>query len=309
MRIGIIDFGTNTLRLSIFETEEKNFNIIYDNAIYSRVVENTSGGSLSQEGIERIIEAVEEHQLACRHFRCDRTECFSTASLRYIDNAAEVLEQVEFRTGIKIRMLCGTEEAECDFLALSSVCPAESGTGCDLGGGSLQVFTFGGGKPEKSASFPLGSSRVAKAHVSGNIPTGSETAAIFDEVFLSLKKEDFRPLGETLYAMGGTAKNLKKLNEKVFPDNSEITLAKLKTMLDVISAQPEEALELFSDISTERAKTLAPGIAVLAGLMDYMGCEKIEIFSVGVREGFLMKILNEPPENGKDVLSYILENI
>ena len=91
MRIGIIDFGTNTLRLDIFETEDKEYRSIYDFAIYSKIVENTVGTSLSQDGIEHIIQAIEEHQQACRHYRCDRTECFSTASLRYIDNAADVL--------------------------------------------------------------------------------------------------------------------------------------------------------------------------------------------------------------------------
>ena len=33
MRIGIIDFGTNTLRLDIFETEDKEYRSIYDFAI------------------------------------------------------------------------------------------------------------------------------------------------------------------------------------------------------------------------------------------------------------------------------------
>ena len=87
MRIGIIDFGTNTLRLDIFETEDESYRLVYDNAIFSGIVENTVGSSLSQDGIEHIIQSIEEHQAVCRHYRCDRVECFSTASLRYIDNA------------------------------------------------------------------------------------------------------------------------------------------------------------------------------------------------------------------------------
>ena len=58
MRIGIIDFGTNTLRLDIFETEDKEYRSIYDFAIYSKIVENTVGTSLSQDGIELCAEAV-----------------------------------------------------------------------------------------------------------------------------------------------------------------------------------------------------------------------------------------------------------
>ena len=58
MRIGIIDFGTNTLRLDIFETEEGAYRSIYDNAIFSRIIENTEGASLSQDGIEHVIQAI-----------------------------------------------------------------------------------------------------------------------------------------------------------------------------------------------------------------------------------------------------------
>ena len=107
MRIGIIDFGTNTIRLDIFEVDGKNYSIIFDNAIFSHIVENTIGSSLSQDGIEYVIQAIEEQQAACRHYRCDRIECFSTASLRYIDNAADVIDQVAFRSGINIKMISG----------------------------------------------------------------------------------------------------------------------------------------------------------------------------------------------------------
>ena len=34
MRIGIIDFGTNTIRLDIFEVDEKNYSIIFSNMFF-----------------------------------------------------------------------------------------------------------------------------------------------------------------------------------------------------------------------------------------------------------------------------------
>ena len=43
---------------------------------------------------------------------------------------------------MKIKMISGDEEADYDYLALKSVVDVSSGIGCDLGGGSLQVFTF-----------------------------------------------------------------------------------------------------------------------------------------------------------------------
>lgn len=309
MRIGIIDFGTNTLRLNIFETEDREYRSIYDFAIYSKIVENTVGTSLSQDGIEHIIQAIEEHQQACRHYRCDRVECFSTASLRYVDNAEDVLEQVEFRTGIKIKMISGDEEANCDYLAIKSVTDEESGIGCDLGGGSIQVFVYDENGPQKSKSFPLGSSRTAKRFVKGEIPTAKEIEAIKTCVHDSLSESGFSSVGGTLFAMGGTAKAIRKLYNATIKKSDEITLSDTNLMIQLLTEKPEEASELIADIAPNRKRTLVPGMAVLAGVMEKMGCDKMKIYSVGVREGFMESILNDDSKPEPSLLDIILGSI
>ena len=309
MRIGIIDFGTNTLRLDIFETEEKEYRSIYDFAIYSKIVENTVGTSLSQDGIEHIIQAIEEHQQACRHYRCDRVECFSTASLRYIDNAVDVLEQVEFRTGMKIRMISGDEEATYDYLALKSVVDVPFGVGCDLGGGSLQVFTFNEEGPVLSASYPLGSSRTAKNFSKGPIPTMDEISAIKKCVKDSLSETGFKIAGGTLFAMGGTAKAIKALYNATIEKGDKLSLKNVNIMLKLLSESPEEAVELISSVAAKRTRTLVPGLAVLSGVMETFGCDGMKIYSVGVREGFMESILNDDSKPEPSILDFILGSI
>lgn len=309
MRIGIIDFGTNTLRLDIFETEDNGYRCVFDYAIFSKIVENTTENSLSQDGIEHIIQSIEEHQSICRHYRCERVECFSTASLRYIDNADSVLEQVEFRTGIHIRCISGDEEAHYDFLALKSVCDDKTGVGCDLGGGSIQVFTFNETGPIKSASFPLGSSRVAKEFSSGDIPTAEEIAAIEKKIGHALAESGFTTGQTRLLAMGGTAKAAAKLRKRALQKEGAFLFSELSTMLSVLSAEPVETQELLSDIEPKRIRTLVPGMAVLSGVMRFFGCEEMEIYSVGVREGFLESLLNGGEPASPDILDVILGSI
>ncbi len=307
LRIGIIDFGTNTLRLNIFEADDGERHILYDGVVYSRVVENTVGLRLSQDGIERIVEGVEEHANVCRHYRCDRVECFSTASLRGLENADDVVEQVAFRTGISIRRISGDEEATYDYLALRRASGVESGVGCDLGGGSIQVFLFGKDGPVKSASFPLGSSRTAKAHVAKDFPTAEEIAVIRDEITAALKKEGYPRVGGPLFAMGGTAKaSLKLYRRALRKEGGAIPLREMEGMLRALAAEPEESLELLADLAPGRERTLAPGMATLIGAADYLGCETIAVFDAGVRDGFLESLLKEGPPPAGDILSSIL---
>ncbi len=306
MRIGLIDFGTNTLRLNIFETHEDKYFSIYDFAIYSKIVENTVGTSLSQDGIEHIVQAIEEHQQACRHYRCDRIECFSTASLRYIDNAAEVLDQVEFRSGIKIKMITGDEEARYDYLALKSVSDEKHGVGCDLGGGSLQVFTYGEYGPNNSASFPLGSSRTAARFCRNPIPTIDEIAKIKENVGEYLSDENFEPSGKTLFAMGGTAKSVMALCNRLDTEGNVISLKGLNKVMKSFAQNPEKALEIIKEVAPNRVRTLLPGMAVLSGVMEFLKCEEMSVHSVGVREGFMESILNDKIEPTPSILELIL---
>lgn len=306
LRIGIIDFGTNTLRLNIFEFEDRDYRMVYDNVIPSRIVENTVGTSLSQDGIEHVIQAIEEHQAVCRHYRCDRIECFSTASLRYIDNAESVIEQVNFRSGIDIRMISGDEEAEYDYLALRSVIDEKSGFGTDLGGGSFQSFVFDENGPVMSASFPLGSSRVYRNFVSGSIPTGEEAVKIRETVFGSLSEKGFAPSGGTLYAMGGTAKAIESLFANVLHKEGPIKRGDLEGLLRATMESPDESMELFEEILPTRKTTITPGMILFLSIMEYMDLSEMKVFTVGVREGFLEAVIEGKIEKPQSPLDYIL---
>lgn len=306
MRIGIIDFGTNTLRLNIFEYDESGYKMVYDNVIYSKIVENTVDNSLSQDGIEHIIQSIEEHQAVCRHYRCDRIECFSTASLRYINNANSVIDQVNFRSGIDIRMISGEEEALYDYLALKSVNYIDNGVGVDLGGGSFQCFVFDKNGPIKSESFPLGSSRVYKNFVCGEIPTEIEINNISNIVKTSLSEKSFTPSSGTLLSMGGTAKAIDNIYRNILGKNDYISINDLKGLLSAIIENPDESLELFEERMPSRKNTIAPGIAVLLSIMEYMNLDTMKVFDVGVREGFLQAIISGKIAKPQSPLDYIL---
>jgi len=300
MRCGVIDFGTNTIRLDVFECEDEKFSVIYDQAVFSQVVENTADGALTQDGVEHVIQGLEELQLAARHYRCDRVDCFATASLRYVSNADNIVEQIAFRTGINVRRISGDEEARYDYLALKAVSGPGSGVGMDLGGGSFQLFTFAETGPVKAQSFPLGSSRMARFHVAGLIPTAEELSAIKTDVTDAVDAYGFGKPGGALLAMGGTAKAAARFCKRTIlklgygeDDGATIHLKDLDAVIKVLSGEPEDARELLEAVEPDRASTLIPGMQVLSAVAETLGCDKLKVYAVGVREGFLADMLSK----------------
>ncbi len=298
MRCGVIDFGTNTIRLSVYECEDGRYSQIYDQAIFSLVIENTVDGALTQDGIEHVIQAIEELRLAAGHYRCDRTECFSTASLRGVSNADDIVEQIAFRSGVRVRRISGDEEAKYDYMAIRAASGLTSGAGIDLGGGSFQLFTFNEGGPVKARSFPLGCSRMARFHVAGVIPTVEEAAAIAEEITDAVAGERFGKPGGALLSMGGTAKSASRFCKRTIvklglgeDDGATIQIKDLDAVVAVLTGEPGDARELLEAIEPDRVHTLIPGMVILSAAAKELGCTKLKVYPVGVREGFLSDML------------------
>ena len=109
--------------------------------------------------------------------------------------------------------------------------------------------------------------------------------------------------------MGGTAKAIKNLYNATIEKGDRLSLRNVNIMLKLLSEAPEEAVELISVIAPKRTRTLVPGLAVLAGVMEKAGCDGMKIYSVGVREGFMESILNDDSKPEPDLLDLILGSI
>lgn len=105
----IIDIGSNTIRLNVYQVEE-------DGAIHSIFQsKETAGlagyvqedGSMSREGLDRAADALLRFRSILDALHIENRAVFATASLRNITNSEEAVFQLQERTGLMIRLLSG----------------------------------------------------------------------------------------------------------------------------------------------------------------------------------------------------------
>ncbi len=106
MEYGVIDIGSNTIRLSIFKyNEEKNIVKLVTN---KKVIVGLTGyvkkGQLSALGITKLCRTLQKLKMSLENFEIKNYSAFATASLRNISNTEEVLKEIE----IGITKLCRT---------------------------------------------------------------------------------------------------------------------------------------------------------------------------------------------------------
>ncbi len=280
--VGIIDIGSNTIRLVMYENGKK----LSNTAVTSEILHDTINGHLTETGTQKLCTAIE-------YLKNEAKGChvyaFATFAFRVLDNAEEVKKEIFEKTGVLIDILSGKDEAKCDFSALiSEIGENKSGIGVDLGGGSAQIFEFQQKNLLSFDSYPIGAKKIKKIFAEGVFPTEEETEKIKKYIEKYLKKVNGK--SENIYMMGGTAKTALRIYRFITgTQNTEYIETKdLKGIAEFIKSAPEETLK---DVLRSRYDNIVCGIMVMEEIATYIGASKIYVLPCGVREGYL--VMNE----------------
>ena len=158
MKCGIVDVGSNTIRLSIYQWEGRTFKLLMNKKEMAGLAGYIKNGVLSDSGILVACRVLAGFKELLHNFDITDLHVFGTASLRNIVNTEEALETIEAVTGVKVEVLSGADEAAFSFLG-ATVGGGAPGTGllADVGGGSTELVAYRDGAITSGCSLPMGS--------------------------------------------------------------------------------------------------------------------------------------------------------
>lgn len=159
MVLAIIDLGSNSIRMDIVEIDEKTGSHRYIERCrdMARLSEGMNlDGNLQPEAIDRTIAALSEFKKIMKENNTDDVITVATAAVRKAGNSQEFIKQVEDETGIIVRVIKGEQEAEYDFLGVTSSLDIEDCVIVDTGGGSTEIILVNDGEPLARTSIPVG---------------------------------------------------------------------------------------------------------------------------------------------------------
>lgn len=125
MTYGVIDVGSNTIRLVIYEVKENRIESLFSNKNTAGLIGYVNDGELSRKGIRKACDVLNSLQKVAAHAQVEKLYVFATASLRNIANTKEAVEEIEKETGLDIDVISGHDEAELDFEGGSACTEAE----------------------------------------------------------------------------------------------------------------------------------------------------------------------------------------
>ena len=109
----IIDIGTNSVRLLLAEKDDKDeWKVLKKDLRSSRLGEGmTDTACIGQGARERTLQAVEGFVKEAKEAGADEIFAYGTSIMRDAGNGPDFAKLVEETTGVKVRILSGTEEA------------------------------------------------------------------------------------------------------------------------------------------------------------------------------------------------------
>lgn len=294
MKCGIVDVGSNTIRLSIYHWEGRNFKLLMNKKEMAGLAGYIKNGVLSDSGILVACRVLAGFKALLRNFDIDQIHVFGTASLRNIVNTEEALETIQAVTDLGVEVLTGAEEAAFSFQG-ATVGGGAPGDGllADIGGGSTELVSYQNGTITSGCSLPMGSLSLFAKHVSGLFPTKEERKAIRAHVEGELEKARTAGLHcSHLTGVGGTIRAAAKLYNACSgadPANRVIPAEELRGLYKELKKGDQGTLRQILRTAPDRVHTILPGLVILNAVVKSYGVETISVSACGVREGYLLQ--------------------
>ncbi|WP_381795293.1 Ppx/GppA family phosphatase [Streptomyces niveus] len=308
MRLGVLDVGSNTVHLLAVDAHRGARPLpAHSHKTELRLAELLDAdGAIGPDGVERLVATIAEALQAAEDKGCEAVLSFATSAVREASNADQVLARVKEETDVDLQVLSGEEEARLTFLAARRWFGWSAGKllVLDIGGGSLEIAYGIDEEPDAVVSLPLGAGRLTAAWLPGDPPDPQAVRALRRHVRAQIARTvgEFTRFGEPdhvvatsktfrqLARIAGAARSAEGLY--VQRDLSRKALEEWVPRLATMTAARRAGLPGVSD---GRASQLLAGALVAEAAMDLFGVEDLEICPWALREGVILRRLDQLP--------------
>lgn len=291
MKQAVIDIGSNSIRLTLYETKEQSFKILFREKVMAGLAGYVEDGRLTAEGIECACAGLLTFRSILQTLEIEHICVFATASLRNISNTEQALSVIHAATGYSVEVLSGEEEALLGYAGAMQELHLSSGTFLDIGGASTEFVAFDKGTATNFASFPIGSLSLYRHCVKKILPGSGSLKRLQKEIatIIDVNESDLTPR-PLLVGVGGTARAALKLARqyyKISEDCHSITAEQLDGLCTFLCSGKKAASDLILRLEADRIHTIVPGILILQHVFHLFRAQQLVISRYGVREGYL----------------------
>lgn len=303
-RIGVIDIGSNSIRLVVFDRFARSPVAVFNEKVMcglGRGIEET--GRLDPDAMTRALDNLKRFTALAQAMGVTRLDALATAAARDAKNGPDFVREVEKACQIRPRILDGAEEARLSAMGVLSADPTADGIMGDLGGGSLELVELKSGGIGRHVTLPLGPLRV----MPGAKDSRRRMKDIVDQRLAEvawlrqMERRDFHPVGGAWRALARV--HMEQTNHPLHVIHNYVLNwdDDAEEFLQLISRLGPNSLSKMYGVSRRRHETLPYAALLMLQLARAAKPRRIVFSAFGLREGWLYDALPDD-ERAKDPL-------
>ena len=305
MRLAAIDIGTNSVHMIVVRVRpDFSFEVVDREKEMVRLgAGGLDGKKMTPESMTAALQALSKFQRLATSHQVDEILAVATSATREAENGGAFLKAIERKTGIRARLITGTEEARLIHLAaVYGVDTPKAAVVIDIGGGSVEITRGTGREIEFARSFKMGVIRLTERYLDSDpissrderkmVAFISEQADRYLETIVAAGYDRVIGTSGTILSLGVVATALDKGVAPSEVRNLRVSAKSLRKLRkSAVDMDLAERMHLPGQ-DPRRADLMVAGAILLDTLLRRLGAEEITLCDLALREGVLLDYIH-----------------
>ncbi len=287
-RVGVVDVGSNSVRLVVFDGAARSPAYFYNEKIMCALGAGVSEtGMLNPIGRVRALSALRRFQHLAQGMGLPELTVVATAAVRDATDGPDFCAEVKRETGLRIWVIDGEEEARLSAQGVLLGWPGSYGLVCDIGGSSMELAEISGGRVGRRVTSSLGPLKLR------DIKGGKKGRQAHIKETLAKLQEVLGPQRDRLFLVGGSWRAIARIDmhRRNYPlhvlHEYRMSARAVSATVKYIQKANLEELRSACGISSARMSLVPLAAEVLNRLVNTFSPKDIALSSYGIREGML----------------------
>lgn len=315
-RIAAIDMGTNSFHGVIVDVyPDGSFKTVDKLKEMVLLAERGFDNSLSQQAMERGLEALRKIKTLCDHQGVEKIMAYATSAIREANNGGEFIQQVIDELRFKPLAISGKKEAELIGKAIRYAISLDDQTGLmmDLGGGSVEFILGDYDHYYFTGSKKLGVARMTAQFVSTDPITPEEINSLeahYRTELAPVAEAFARQRTDMLIGSSGTMENIAEIIANRKDVRTKVTINEFEYSADDFLELYDEMITLnrkersdIKGLDSKRVDIINPGLVLVKFIIDNFGIKRIKTSTEALREGMILDYITSELDEELELLS------
>ena len=302
MRIAAIDIGTNSVHMIVVRVRtDLSFEVIDREKVMVRLgAGGLDGKALTTEAMNAALQALSKFKRLAESHRVDEVLAAATSATREARNGGEFLARIERETGIRPRVITGTEEAR--LIHQAAVYGVDVGNGravvIDVGGGSTEITLGNATAIQAARSFKIGVIRLTERFVQSDPLSGRDERKLTKHILSEIGRhcDQITAIGfdrvigtsGTILSLGAVAATAARGTTPADLRNLRVSAKQIRRLRkEIVALNPAQRLTV-PGLDPRRADLVVAGAVLLDTILRRLGAEELTLCDLALREGLVL---------------------